>query len=74
MCWSGFTRDGFRLGLHVFDKPPQPSRLRCNTCGAYFTAEAPLEVTLDGPLEQRYGYTARARATASGKGFLSSFL
>ena len=35
-------------------------RLRCNTCGAYFTAQAPPEVTLDGPIEQQYGYTARA--------------
>ena len=35
-------------------------RLRCNTCGAYFTAAVPEEVTQDGPIEQHYGYSARA--------------
>lgn len=35
-------------------------RLRCNACGAYFTAEAPADVVADGGLSQKYGYTARA--------------
>ncbi len=35
-------------------------RLRCNTCGAYFTAPVPEIVTQDGPLAQPYGYSARA--------------
>ena len=35
-------------------------RLRCNTCGAYFTADVSAEVTQDGQLHQKYGYSARA--------------
>lgn len=35
-------------------------RLRCNTCGAYFTAGLPEAVEQDGPAEQTYGYSARA--------------
>ena len=35
-------------------------RLRCNTCGQYFTAPLPAAVTEDGPPEQTYGYSARA--------------
>jgi transposase len=35
-------------------------RVRCNTCGAYFTAAAPAAVTDDGPVDQKYGYSARA--------------
>ena len=35
-------------------------RLRCNTCGAYFTAKVPAEVQQDGPIDQLYGYSARA--------------
>lgn len=35
-------------------------RLRCNTCGAYFTAEVPADVKQDGGAGQRYGYSARA--------------
>ena len=35
-------------------------RLRCNTCGAYFTAELPEEVKADGQPEQTYGHSARA--------------
>lgn len=35
-------------------------RLRCNTCGAYFTAPLPTEVQQDGADDQRYGYSARA--------------
>lgn len=35
-------------------------RLRCNTCGAYFTASLPDKVREDGPAEQTYGYSARA--------------
>ncbi len=35
-------------------------RLRCNTCGAYFTAELPEAVRRDGPADQPYGYSARA--------------
>lgn len=38
---------------HVIEK------LRCNTCGAYFSAELPEEVLKDGSAEQKYGYTAR---------------
>lgn len=39
-------------------------RLRCNTCGAYFTAEVPAEVQQDGPLDQRYGYSTGEKAMA----------
>ena len=35
-------------------------RLRCNTCGAYFTANLPDEVLSDGDSNQKYGYSARA--------------
>lgn len=35
-------------------------RLRCNTCGAYFTAEAPSAVQQDGGVDQHYGFSARA--------------
>jgi transposase len=35
-------------------------RLRCNTCGAYFTADLPEAVLEDGPADQQYGYSARA--------------
>ncbi|WDE08655.1 hypothetical protein SG34_032580 [Thalassomonas viridans] len=35
-------------------------RLRCNTCGTYFTAELPLEVAADGKANQQYGYSARS--------------
>jgi len=35
-------------------------QLRCNTCGAYFTAELPEEVLKDGARGQQYGYSARA--------------
>jgi hypothetical protein len=34
-------------------------RLRCNTCGAYFTADLPDDVQQDGASGQKYGYTAR---------------
>lgn len=39
---------------HVMEK------LRCNTCGAYFTAPLPDEVLNDGTGTQKYGYSARA--------------
>lgn len=35
-------------------------RLRCNTCGVYFTANLPDEVLNDGDRHQKYGYSARA--------------
>ncbi len=35
-------------------------QLRCNTCGAYFTAELPEDVLKDGARGQHYGYSARA--------------
>lgn len=35
-------------------------RLRCNACGAYFTANLPDEVLNDGNSNQKYGYSARA--------------
>ena len=35
-------------------------RLRCNTCGAYFTATVNESFEQDGPVDQRYGYSARA--------------
>lgn len=35
-------------------------RLRCNACGAYFTAAVSDEVTQDGGVYQKYGYSARA--------------
>jgi len=35
-------------------------RLRCNTCGAYFTAEVSEEVKADGGVGQKYTYSARA--------------
>jgi len=39
---------------HVMEK------LRCNTCGAYFTAPLPAEVLNDGTDTQKYGYSARS--------------
>jgi len=38
---------------HILEK------LRCNTCGAYFTAKLPDEVIADGSETQKYGYSAR---------------
>lgn len=38
-------------------------RLRCNTCGAYFTAPLPEEVLEDGEANQKYGYSARSIMT-----------
>ena len=35
-------------------------RLRCNACGAFFTAELPEYVKADGGGEQKYGYSARS--------------
>ena len=35
-------------------------RLRCNACGAFFTAELPEDVKADGSSEQKYGYSARS--------------
>jgi transposase len=35
-------------------------RYRCNTCGAYFTADLPETVLADGAATQKYGYSARA--------------
>ena len=35
-------------------------RLRCNTCGAYFTADLPDEVKADGEANQKYGYSSRS--------------
>lgn len=39
---------------HVMEK------LRCNTCGAYFTALLPADVLNDGTDTQKYGYSARS--------------
>jgi transposase len=52
--------------LRVTGQPPFAAtqhvleQLRCNACGAYFTAELPEEVLKDGPRAQQYGYSARA--------------
>jgi len=35
-------------------------RLRCNTCGKYYTSELPPEVHDDGKPDQRFGYSARS--------------
>ena len=35
-------------------------RIRCNTCGAYFTAPLPQDVLEDGSGTQKYGYSARS--------------
>lgn len=44
----------FKPEQHVME------RLRCNTCGAYFTAPLPIEVLTDGLSAQKYGYSARS--------------
>ena len=44
----------FKPEQHVME------RLRCNTCGAYFTAALPDEVLTDGLSAQKYGYSARS--------------
>ena len=44
----------FKPDQHVME------RLRCNTCGAYFTAPLPIEVLADGLSNQKYGYSARS--------------
>lgn len=35
-------------------------RLRCNACGAFFTAELPAKVKADGESDQKYGFSARS--------------
>jgi hypothetical protein len=35
-------------------------RLRCNTCGQFFTAPLPDDVLADGDSDQKYGYSARS--------------
>jgi transposase len=35
-------------------------RLRCNACGAYFTAPLAEDVRADGNAQQKYGYSARS--------------
>lgn len=35
-------------------------RLRCNACGAYFTAALPKDLLNDGEAGQKYGYSARS--------------
>lgn len=40
--------------MHVME------RLRCNTCGEYFTAELPDDVKKEGSENQKYGYSARS--------------
>ena len=35
-------------------------RLRCNACGAYFTANLPEDVLKDGKSNQKYGFSARS--------------
>lgn len=44
----------FEATKHICD------RLRCNQCGALYTAEVPEEVLNDGDLNQMYGYSARS--------------
>lgn len=44
----------FKPEQHVME------RLRCNTCGAYFTAPLTEEVLTDGTSAQKYGYSARS--------------
>ena len=44
----------FKPEQHVME------RLRCNTCGAYFTAPLPDDVLTDGLSAQKYGYSARS--------------
>ncbi len=44
----------FKPEQHVME------RLRCNTCGAYFTASLPTNVLTDGSVSQKYGYSARS--------------
>lgn len=48
-------------------------RLRCNACGAYFTAEIPTEVIEDGAVNQKYGYSARSIIAISKYGMGSPF-
>jgi len=35
-------------------------RVRCNACGAYFSADLPDDVKADGHVNQKYGYSARS--------------
>ncbi|MER2491639.1 IS66 family transposase [Catenovulum sediminis] len=44
----------FKPEQHVME------RLRCNACGAYFTAAVTDDVLADGDVHQKYGYTARS--------------
>ena len=44
----------FKPEQHVME------RLRCNACGAYFTAPLPTDVLTDGTGGQKYGYSARS--------------
>lgn len=56
-----------RITGHSPFKPEQHvmERLRCNACGAYFTAPVSDEVIADGALHQKYGYSARALMSIS---------
>ncbi|KGJ89813.1 IS66 family transposase [Thalassotalea sp. ND16A] len=62
----------------VGQSPFQPEqhvmeRLRCNTCGAYFTAPLPADVMDDGPARQKYGYSARSIMVIAKYGMGSPF-
>ncbi len=48
-------------------------RLRCNTCGAYFTADLPGDVKADGQANQKYGYSARSIMSIAKYGMGSPF-
>lgn len=48
-------------------------RLRCNACGAYFTAKVSDEVLADGKVTQKYGYSARSIIAINKYGMGSPF-
>jgi transposase len=50
LCITG--QSPFKPEQHVMES------LRCNTCGAYFTAALPAEILTDGTRGQKYGYSA----------------
>lgn len=62
----------------VGQSPFQPEqhvmeRLRCNTCGTYFTTPLPKDVMDDGQANQKYGYSARSIMAIAKYGMGSPF-
>ena len=64
--WANYTNNTPGSLLRITGQSPlKPEqhimeKLRCNACGAFYTAPLPAEVLLDGTPTQKYGYSARS--------------